>query len=126
MNRKPVVIVTRKLPEAVEQKLAEDFEPILNPDDKLYSVDELLELAEKADAILPCHTEKFSADTIARLPANIRAIANFSVGVDHVERTEHAHHAVHPGRDRPLLEPPRLPALVHEHTCPALARGLAQ
>ena len=85
MSSKPVVLVTRKLPETVEQKLAEDFEPMLNPDDKLYSVDELLELAEKADAILPCHTEKFSADTIARLPSNVKAIANFSVGVDHVD-----------------------------------------
>lgn len=85
MKRKPVVLVTRKLPDAVEQRLAQDFEPMLNPDDKLYSVDELLELAAKADAILPCHTEHFSAETIARLPAKVRAIANFSVGVDHVD-----------------------------------------
>ena len=85
MTHKPVVLVTRKLPEAVEQKLAQDFEPILNPDDKLYSVDELLELAGRADAILPCHTEKFAAETIARLPSKVKAIANFSVGVDHVD-----------------------------------------
>jgi len=45
----------------------------------------LLQLAEDADAILPCHTEKFSADTISRLPARIKVIANFSVGVDHVD-----------------------------------------
>jgi lactate dehydrogenase-like 2-hydroxyacid dehydrogenase len=85
MSNKPVVLVTRKLPAAVEQKLAANFATILNPDDKLYSTDELLELAAKADAILPCHTEKFTAATIARLPARIKAIANFSVGVDHVD-----------------------------------------
>jgi lactate dehydrogenase-like 2-hydroxyacid dehydrogenase len=73
------------LPAAVEQKLAANFATILNPDDKLYSTDELLELAAKADAILPCHTEKFNAATIARLPARVKAIANFSVGVDHVD-----------------------------------------
>ena len=85
MDEKPVVLVTRKLPIAVEKKLAEHFETILNPDDRLYSTDEILQLAENADAILPCHTEKFSAQTIALLPSRIKAIANFSVGVDHVD-----------------------------------------
>jgi len=85
MNNKPVVLVTRKLPDVVEQKLAENFDVILNPDDSLYTTEELLALAEKADAIMPCHTEKFPAETIARLPARVKAIANFSVGVDHVD-----------------------------------------
>lgn len=85
MAAKPVVLVTRKLPDSVEQKLAQHFTTILNPDDRLYSTPELLQMAENADAILPCHTEKFSADTIAQLPARVRAIANFSVGVDHVD-----------------------------------------
>jgi lactate dehydrogenase-like 2-hydroxyacid dehydrogenase len=85
MAAKPVILVTRKLPDSVEQKLAQHFTTILNPDDRLYSTAELLQLAENADAILPCHTEKFSAETIAQLPARIKAIANFSVGVDHVD-----------------------------------------
>jgi lactate dehydrogenase-like 2-hydroxyacid dehydrogenase len=85
MANKPVVLVTRRLPGVVEQKLAQDFTTLLNPDDRLYSTSELLELAAGADAILPCHTEKFSAETIARLPDRVKAIANFSVGVDHVD-----------------------------------------
>ena len=85
MNKKPVVLVTRKLTDSVEEKLGEHFETILNPGDKLYSTAELIQLAEKVDAILPCHTEKFSAETIALLPACIKAIANYSVGVDHVD-----------------------------------------
>jgi lactate dehydrogenase-like 2-hydroxyacid dehydrogenase len=85
MATKPVILVTRKLPDSVEQKLAQHFTTILNPDDKLYSTAELLQLAENADAILPCHTEKFSAETIAQLPKRVKAIANFSVGVDHVD-----------------------------------------
>ena len=85
MAAKPVILVTRKLPDSVEQKLAQHFTTILNPDDRLYSTAELLQLAENADAILPCHTEKFSAETIAQLPARVKAIANFSVGVDHVD-----------------------------------------
>ena len=82
---KPVVLVTRKLPEAVEDRLRRDYQPRLNPDDRLYSRDALIEAAAGADAIIPCHTERFSAEVIARLPATVRIIANFSVGYDHVD-----------------------------------------
>jgi lactate dehydrogenase-like 2-hydroxyacid dehydrogenase len=85
MTDTPVILVTRKLPDAVEARLRRDYQPILNPDDRLYTADEIIELAAKADAILPCHTEKFTADVIAKLPENVRAIANFSVGYDHVD-----------------------------------------
>ena len=82
---KPVILVTRKLPDAVEERLRQDYDPILNPDDALYTSEEIIERAKKADAILPCHTEKFTADVIARLPERIKAIANYSVGYDHVD-----------------------------------------
>jgi len=82
---KPVVLVTRKLPQAVEARLRRDYDARLNPTDTLYSPDEVIRRAEGADAILPCHTEKFTADVIARLPKSVRAIANFSVGYDHVD-----------------------------------------
>ncbi|WNJ99336.1 D-glycerate dehydrogenase [Thalassospiraceae bacterium LMO-JJ14] len=85
MPDKPTILVGRKLPEAVEARLKRDYNPILNPDDKLYSSDELIELCQQADAILPCHSEHFTADVIARLPDRIKAIANFSVGYDHVD-----------------------------------------
>jgi len=85
MNKKPVVLVTRKLPESVENKLMQNYEAILNPQDKLYSTEEILQIAKDVDAILPCHTEKFSAETIALLPPRVKAITNFSVGTDHVD-----------------------------------------
>ena len=82
---KPVVLVTRKLPPAVEDRLRRDYQPRLNPDDRLYSSDALIESAAGADAIIPCHTERFSAEVIERLPQSVRIIANFSVGYDHVD-----------------------------------------
>lgn len=85
MSDKLAVLVTRKLPEAVERRLSRDYRPILNPQDRQYSTDELLELAADADVILACHTERFSEEVIARLPPRVRAIVNFSVGVDHVD-----------------------------------------
>jgi lactate dehydrogenase-like 2-hydroxyacid dehydrogenase len=85
LKMKPVVLVTRKLPDAVENRLRRDYEPRFNPEDVLYTSDELIKRATGADAILPCHTEKFTAEVIARLPKSVRAIANFSVGYDHVD-----------------------------------------
>lgn len=85
MSGKPVIVVGRKLPEAVEARLARDYAPRLNPEDRLYGTDELLALAEGADALMPCHTEHLSRAVIDRLPDSVRIIANFSVGVDHVD-----------------------------------------
>lgn len=82
---KPVILVTRKLPPAVEQRLSRDYEPLFNPEDRRYSTEELLEKSIGIDAMLPCHTENLSADVIAQLPERVKAIANFSVGVDHCD-----------------------------------------
>lgn len=85
MSEKPTVLVGRKLPEAVEARLARDYNAILNPDDKLYTADELIELSHQADAILPCHSEHFTADVFEKLSDRVKVIANFSVGYDHVD-----------------------------------------
>jgi lactate dehydrogenase-like 2-hydroxyacid dehydrogenase len=85
MGSKPKVVVTRKLPEAVEARRRRDYVPLFNTDDHVYSTDELIDLADGAGALLPCHSEHLDAAAIARLPGSIKAIANFSVGVDHVD-----------------------------------------
>ncbi len=85
MSNKAVVLVTRKLPHAVEQRLARDYEARFNVEDNVYSSDELLQLAEGADAVIPCHTERLTAEVIARLPSSVRAICSFSVGFDHID-----------------------------------------
>lgn len=82
---KPVILVTRKLPDAVESRLSRDYDPILNPTDTLYSSDDIVARAAEVDAILPCHTEKFDEAVINRLPERVKIIANFSVGYDHVD-----------------------------------------
>lgn len=85
MSKKARILITRKLPDNVEARLARDYECRFNADDSLYTGDELVDLAKDCDAILCCHTEQFTADVIHRLPANVKAIANFSVGVDHCD-----------------------------------------
>ncbi len=84
MMTKPKVLVTRRLPDAVCERLRRDYEPEFNVDDHVFGADELLQRAEGMDAIMPCHTEHFTESVFDRLPASVKIIANFSVGVDHV------------------------------------------
>ena len=85
MADRPIILVTRKLPKAVEEKLAESCSVRLNADDRLYTADELIEKSIGVDAILPCHSEHFTADVVARLPDSVKIVANFSVGYDHCD-----------------------------------------
>ena len=85
MKRRPRVVVTRKLPPAVEARLARDYDAILNVDDRVIGADELLSLARSADALLVAPTERIDAMLIARLPASVKIIACYSVGFDNVD-----------------------------------------
>ncbi|MCK4707115.1 MAG: D-glycerate dehydrogenase, partial [Gammaproteobacteria bacterium] len=85
MSKKAVVLVTRKLPQNVEERLARDYDARLNGDDRVYTSNELIQLAAGADAIIPCHTEKLTAKVIECLPESVRAICSFSVGYDHID-----------------------------------------
>ena len=85
MNQQPRVVVTRKLPAAVEARLTRDYDALLNADDRVIGVEDLVSLARNADALLVAPTERIDASVIARLPASVRIIACYSVGFDHVE-----------------------------------------
>lgn len=82
---KPVLWITRKLSDATQERAARDYDVILNPEDRVFSGEEIVEMSAKVDAILPCHSEIFSADVVQRLSDRIRIIANHSVGVDHCD-----------------------------------------
>ncbi|MBI1774850.1 MAG: D-glycerate dehydrogenase [Proteobacteria bacterium] len=84
-STKPTVLVTRRLPEAVERRLSRDYDARLNPADELIQPDALPALAQDADALLVTPTERLDAAALARLPLSIRAIATFSVGYDHID-----------------------------------------
>ena len=85
MSKKAVVLVTRKLPQAVEARLARDYDARFNKEDTVYNSKQIIDLAAGADAIIPCHTEKLTAEVIQQLPDSIRAICSFSVGFDHID-----------------------------------------
>lgn len=82
---KPVVMITRKLPPAVEARVSRDYDARLNPEDRIYTADELVARAEGADALLICTSEKITSALVSRLPASVKVISTFSVGYEHID-----------------------------------------
>lgn len=82
---KPVVIVTRTLPGEVETRMMELFDARLNADDSPMSADQIVAAADGANIVVPTVTDKIDAALIERLPDSIELIANFGVGVNHID-----------------------------------------
>lgn len=86
---KPVLLLTRKLPPAVEARAARDYDARLNSADAPWSRDgaEIARRAaeEGAAGVLCAAGDPFSAATFAALPASVRIVATFSVGTDHID-----------------------------------------
>ena len=85
MNTRPTVLVTRKLPDAVEERLTKDYLPNFNRDDHPYTRSELLLGSQEADALIITGQDSLDAEAIAQLSPQIKAIATFSVGYDHID-----------------------------------------
>jgi len=82
---KPVVVVTRKLPEPIETRMMELFDTRLNRDDRPLSQDELAEAVKTADVLVPTVTDRIDADVIAAAGSRLKLIASFGTGVDHID-----------------------------------------
>jgi lactate dehydrogenase-like 2-hydroxyacid dehydrogenase len=82
---KPILLVTRKLPEPVEARIAASYEARFNRDDVPLSPQELIARSAGADGILCTITDRLSTDVISALPASVRILATFSVGFEHID-----------------------------------------
>ena len=82
---KPILLVTRRLPPAVEARAAASYEARFNPEDAPRTGADVIRLAEGAHAVLCCPAEKLDAATIAALPDTVKVIGTFSVGYDHID-----------------------------------------
>ena len=82
---KPKLLIARKLRPVVEARAARDYDVVLNPDDRVFTTEELIAACRAVDAVLPCHSEHFSADVIAAIGPGLKIIAKHSVGTDHVD-----------------------------------------
>jgi lactate dehydrogenase-like 2-hydroxyacid dehydrogenase len=79
------LLVTRKLPDAVEARAAGDYRAQLNSKDQNYTADDLAELSRGMDGLLIASTNRMTADAIAGLAKSVRIMATFSVGIEHVD-----------------------------------------
>ncbi len=86
-KRKPLVVVTRRLPESVETRMRELFDARLNLDDKPMSEAEIAEAMREADVLVPTITDHVNAHMIAQAGENMKLIANFGNGVDNIDVT---------------------------------------
>jgi glyoxylate reductase len=82
---KPVVVVTRKLPEAVETRMMELFDVRLNVDDRAFSRAELIEAVKACDALVPNLADRIDAEVIEAAGPDFKLIANFGNGTDHID-----------------------------------------
>jgi glyoxylate reductase len=86
-RKKPLVIVTRRLPELVETRMRELFDARLNIEDKPMTESEIAEAMREADALVPTITDHITAHMIAQAGDQMKLIANFGNGVDHIDVT---------------------------------------
>ncbi len=83
--KRPVVIVTRKLPDVVETRMRELFDARLNLDDRPMSQTELIEAVQTADVLVPTVTDRIDRAVLSQAGANLRLVANFGTGVDNID-----------------------------------------
>ena len=83
--KRPLVIVTRKLPDVVETRMRELFDARLNVDDKPMSQAQLVEAAQAADVLVPTVTDRIDRAVLAQAGPRLRLVANFGTGVDNID-----------------------------------------
>ncbi len=79
------VVVTRRLPDAVEARLADLFDADLRRDDAPMGRGELLEAVGRADVLVPTITDRIDAGLLARAGDRLKLIAHYGAGVDNVD-----------------------------------------
>jgi lactate dehydrogenase-like 2-hydroxyacid dehydrogenase len=79
------VLLTRRLTDAVEERVARSYRALFNPEDRPLSDDALVERSADAGAILCCVTDRFSRELLFRLGPKLRVLASVSVGTDHID-----------------------------------------
>ena len=82
---RPLIIVTRKLPEVVETRLRELFDARLNLEDKPLSREELVEAVKTADVLVPTVTDRIDRSVLSQAGPQLKLIAQFGTGVDNID-----------------------------------------
>lgn len=82
---KPKIIVTRKLPDAVETRMGELFDTEFNESDEPFSRARLIEAVKVAECLVPTVTDRIDRSVIGQAGSQLKLIANFGNGVDNID-----------------------------------------
>ena len=93
-STKPRVAVTRKLPDAVEERLSSFFETTLNSDDTPMGRDALLALTHDHDVLAATLGDPLDAEFFAAAGDRLKLIANFGAGIDHIDIAAASAHGI--------------------------------
>ena len=84
-RNRPVVIVTRKLPDVIETRMMELFDTRLNEGDKPRGRAELVEAVKSCDVLVPTVTDRIDSAVLAHTGERLKLIANYGTGVDNID-----------------------------------------
>ncbi|MCR9256632.1 MAG: D-glycerate dehydrogenase [Alphaproteobacteria bacterium] len=82
---KPVVVVTRRLPDVIETRMMELFDARLNLEDNPMTPAELIEAVKTAEILVPTVTDRIDARVLSQAGPQLKLIASFGTGVDHID-----------------------------------------
>ncbi len=83
--QKPLVVVTRRLPDPIETRMMELFRARLNLDDTPMSQAQLIEAVKEAEVLVPTVTDRIDSAVLSQAGPQLRLIASFGTGVDHID-----------------------------------------
>jgi lactate dehydrogenase-like 2-hydroxyacid dehydrogenase len=79
------LLITRRLPAAVEARANDTYDVLQAQDDHQMTTDEIVEKAKGVDAVLITITDKMRKEVIEALPDSVKALSTFSIGFDHID-----------------------------------------
>mgnify|MGYP003312206966 CR=1 FL=1 len=82
---RPLVVITRKLPDVIEPRMLELFAVQLNLDDHPMSKEELVEAVRTADVLVCTVTDRIDSELLSQKGENLHLIANYGTGIDHID-----------------------------------------
>lgn len=85
VRKKPLVVVTRKLPDSIETRMRELFDARLNLEDTPLTREQLIDAARTADILVPTVTDEIDEELLNQPDLRLRLIANFGNGVDNID-----------------------------------------
>src|SRR6266403_2164763 len=93
VKKKPLVVVTRKLPDSIEIRMRELFDARLNLDDVPMTPEQIADAVRTADILVPTINDEITEDILKQPDVRVKLIANFGNGVDNIDVV--AAHALH-------------------------------